>query len=114
MNEIEIDLPERVITAVSEVAGKFPEIERIDVFGSRVLGNAKQGSDIDLAVFGQAVTPEVVSAFREYLEEETNLPYFFDIIHFELIENADLREHIAKYGRSLYDRKTYGKGCLRK
>ncbi|MFH0785368.1 MAG: nucleotidyltransferase domain-containing protein [Pseudomonadota bacterium] len=105
MDEVGIDLPERVIITVAEIAGNFPEIERVDVFGSRVLGNAKQGSDIDLAVFGQPLTPQVLSAFQEYLEEETNIPYFFDIIHFESIENAALREHITQFGKPLYVRK---------
>ena len=102
MDKMEIDLPERVIIAVAEIAGKFPEIERIDVFGSRVLGNAKQGSDIDLAVFGQSLTPQVVSAFQEYLEEETNIPYLFDVIHVESIMNEALREHILQHGKLLY------------
>ena len=59
-------------------------------------GNAKQGSDIDLAVFGQSLTPQVLTAFQAYLEEETKIPYFLDIIHFEKIENLALREHIKK------------------
>ncbi len=102
MDEAVIDLPERVVIKISEIAGKFPAIERVDVFGSRVLGNAKRGSDIDLAVFGQSITPQIVSAFHGYLEEETNIPYFFDIIHFESIMNASLREHILEHGRLLY------------
>lgn len=106
MNEMEIDLPKHVLIMMAEIAGKFPEIERIDVFGSRVLGNAKQGSDIDLAVFGQSLTPQVLTAFQAYLEEETNIPYFLDIVHFEKIENLALREHIKKYGKPLYLKKT--------
>lgn len=43
MDEVEIDLPEHVSIMVAEIAGKFSEIERIEVFGSRVLGNAKKG-----------------------------------------------------------------------
>lgn len=104
MDDAEIDLPKHIIIMVAEVAGKFPEIERIDVFGSRVLGNAKRGSDIDLAVFGQSLTSQVVAAFQEFLEEETNIPYFFDIIHFETITNEALREHILQHGRLLYEK----------
>lgn len=104
MNEMEIDLPKHVLVMMAEIAGKFPEIERIDVFGSRVLGNAKQGSDIDLAVFGQSLTPQVLIAFQAYLEEETNIPYLFDIIHFESITNEALREHILQHGGLLYEK----------
>ena len=104
MAEMEIDLPESVIKTVVEIAAKFQEIERIEVFGSRVLGNAKKGSDIDLAVFGISLTPQTVSAFQRCLEEETNIPYLFDILHFESIVNASLREHILEHGRPLFSK----------
>jgi uncharacterized protein len=102
MNKTEIDLPINVITLIAEIAVEFPEIEKIIVFGSRVLGNAKHGSDVDLAVIGKTVTSQVICAFSDYLEEETSLPYFFDIIHFESLENEALREHIIRYGKTLY------------
>jgi predicted nucleotidyltransferase len=99
---VKIDLPENIIKIIAEVAEKFPEIERITVFGSRVLGNAKPGSDVDLAIMGKAVTAKVISSLHDYLEEETNIPYFFDIIHFDSIENEGLREHINYHGKTLY------------
>lgn len=108
MDKLEIDLPERIIITVAKIAEKFPEIERIDVFGSRVLGNAKKGSDIDLAVYGGTLTPQVVSAFQDCLEEKTNIPYLFDIIQFEVIQNTALRDHITQFGRPLYSRQTRG------
>jgi len=47
---------------------------------------------------GTAVTAEVVAGVKDYLEEETLLPYFFDVIHFESISNAALRQHITTHG----------------
>lgn len=76
MVETEIDLHESVIKTLLEISAKFQEIERIEVFRSRVLGNAKKGSDIDLAVFGISLTPQTVSAFQRCLEEEANIPLF--------------------------------------
>jgi len=104
MNEGTIDLPGYIIALIVEVAKKFPEIEKIIVFGSRVLGNAKPGSDLDMAVVGKAVTTRVESSFRDYLEEETNIPYLLDIIRFETIGNTALREHILHHGMPLYIR----------
>lgn len=104
IDKAEIDLAQDVIALITEIAKKFQEIEKIIVFGSRVLGNAKPGSDIDLAVFGQMVTPQIVSSFHGFLEEETSIPYFFDIIHFESIENEALCEHIIRHGKILYVR----------
>lgn len=106
---MEIDLPEHIFTIITEIAEKFPEIEQVTVFGSRVLGNAKQGSDIDLAVIGKMVTSHVMSAFQDYLEEKTNIPYLFDILHFDSTTNDALREHITRYGKSLYVKRASGK-----
>lgn len=106
MKKSEIDLPEDVINLIADAARKFPEIQKIAIFGSRVLGNAKRGSDVDMAVMGEAVTLQVVSELHDYLAEETNIPYFFDIIHFESIANLALREHISRYGKALYVKET--------
>lgn len=38
---------------------------------------------------------------KYYLEEETNLPYFFVIIALHTIENKKLQEHIHQYGFEL-------------
>ena len=106
MQKVEIDLPERFICLIAGLARRFSEIEKVVIFGSRALGNAKRGSDIDLAVMGVEVTPQVVMALYECLSEDTNMPYFFDIIHYEAITNPALREHISQYGKVLYVKET--------
>ena len=112
MKVMEIDLPQYVKNLITEVAAQFPKIERIVVFGSRVLGNAKPGSDVDLAVSGQELTPQIVGSFHDYLEEETNIPFFFDVIHYEKVENEALRKHIVRYGKPLYVKRSSGKDVV--
>jgi hypothetical protein len=36
------------------------------------------------------------------LNEEYPLPYFFDILHYEEINNENLKKHIDTYGKELY------------
>ena len=72
---------------------KKKEIERVIVFGSRALGNAKPGSDVDCAFSGENLTSQLVSRSHTYLEEEILLPYFFDCIHLESTQNMDLLDH---------------------
>ncbi|MEW6606109.1 MAG: hypothetical protein AB1414_01475 [bacterium] len=36
------------------------------------------------------------------LNEETPLPYFFDVVHYESINNPDLIEHINRMGKIIY------------
>ncbi len=65
------------------------------LFGSRAKGDYRRGSDIDLAIIGN----EREVAYR--LNEETNLPYFFDVIHLQKISNEALREHIERVGKAI-------------
>jgi len=65
------------------------------LFGSRAKGNYKKGSDIDIAINGDE------RKIRYILNEETFLPYFFDIVNLEKIKNQNLLEHIKRVGKKL-------------
>ncbi|WP_292663978.1 nucleotidyltransferase domain-containing protein [Nitratifractor sp.] len=65
------------------------------LFGSRAKGDYRRGSDVDLAIIGN----EREVAYR--LNEETNLPYFFDVIHLQKISNKALLEHIERVGKAI-------------
>ncbi len=40
---------------------------------------------------------------RYILEEETNLPYFFDVVVYEKVENEELKRVIDGCGETIYD-----------
>ena len=101
-----IDLPEETVRQMSSIFASYPEIEKVIIFGSRVLGNAKPGSDVDCALCGKDLTQQVVDKVHNLLEEETLIPYFFDCILLKDIQNKGLRKHIDKQGKILYERKT--------
>lgn len=104
MNKNPIDLPEKVIEQLRTVFSRYGEVKKVLIFGSRVLGNAKPGSDVDLAFSGENLTPETIGRIRDYLEEETLLPYFFDCVHLESIDRNNLLKHIQSFGKVLYER----------
>jgi uncharacterized protein len=84
---------------------KFNEIEKAYLFGSRAMGNYKQGSDVDIAISGKKITQKTIYELSEWLNEEYPLPYFFDILHYEKINNEKLVQHIDSYGKELYQKK---------
>ena len=94
------------IARISGFVERFPQIDRVILFGSRAMGNAKQGSDLDLAIAGIQVNDTVISKIRDYLEEQTNLPYLMDLVHYEKIANQALREHIDTHGKTIYKKKS--------
>lgn len=93
------------IMAIQNAAARFPNVESILIFGSRAKGTEKAASDIDLAVKGKGVSPEEILKLKDILEEETLIPYFFDIIHYNTLQSPALKSHIHRVGKAIY-RKT--------
>jgi predicted nucleotidyltransferase len=92
---------ERIIAkTVSEIVSTYPAVEAAVLFGSRALGRQKKGSDVDIALKGH-VDFSTLSAISYALNEKTNLPYFFDVLAYEKIDNPALKEHIDRYGIEL-------------
>ncbi|SHO50995.1 hypothetical protein [Desulfopila aestuarii] len=60
--------------------------------------------DIDIAIKGRAIEQSCVSGLSYALNEESSLPYFFDIIHYESISEKALIEHIDRVGCQIYVR----------
>ncbi|MGG5252369.1 nucleotidyltransferase domain-containing protein [Neobacillus sp. SM06] len=95
-------LLDRDVKYLQESLKGFKEIEKAVVFGSRAIGNYKKGSDVDIALFGTNITPGTISRLADQLNEESLLPYFFDLLHYEQISNPKLKQHIISIGKELY------------
>jgi uncharacterized protein len=95
-------LSEKSFGAILVALRAFPQIEDVLIFGSRALGNYNNGSDVDLALRGAQVDERTAAAVSALLNEDLPLPYYFDVLVFNSIESAALREHIEKHGRSLF------------
>lgn len=94
-------LPKREISQLLSLFSSFPEISEVILFGSRAMGNFKRGSDVDLALKGKIGTA-LTTRLSQKLNGETTLPYRFDIIRYNSISNAALKEHVDQFGISLY------------
>lgn len=81
---------------------EFSEIQKAGIYGSRALGNFKNGSDIDLVLFGTEITQQTILKLKVKLEQELPIPYFFDVIHYETISNDELKKHIDEFSKVFY------------
>lgn len=63
-------------------------------FGSRVKGNFRPDSDLDLVVFSKPAQSASVSELREALEE-SSLPFSMDVLVWDEI-GSDFRDHILE------------------
>ncbi len=104
-----------VIRNIKKEFSKFPQIEKVILYGSRAKGNYKDGSDIDVTLIGKNLNLKTVYALEEFLEA-LYLPYSFDISIFTQIDNDGLIEHILNVGKDFYikgvDKKLHETGAL--
>ena len=91
------------IETIKTVTSAFNGVEQVLVFGSRAMDTYKRGSDVDLAIKGDVGLDEI-SKIKAILEEETFMPYFFDVVAFNSLENQAFIEHINQYGKVIYER----------
>ncbi|MEX2445654.1 MAG: HI0074 family nucleotidyltransferase substrate-binding subunit [Alkalispirochaeta sp.] len=90
------------VEAIAAVLRDFDEIERVVVFGSRAMGTFKTGSDVDLCVFGTNVDAELARRVERTLNEKTPTPYRVDVLAYNAIENASLRQHVDQAGVPIF------------
>jgi predicted nucleotidyltransferase len=100
-------LTEATVEKICGVFARFPEIEKAVLYGSRAKGNFKTGSDIDLTLYGVALTPNLRSTIASELDDLL-LPYTIDLSIFAELDHAELREHIERVGDVFYERANRG------
>lgn len=104
MNIVKVDktgLSGREIDEILSATRRFPEIEKVILFGSRAKGAHKPGSDIDLAISGTTISYSIVNELSYILNEESTLPYYFDLINIAEISSSALLSHIEEFGVQL-------------
>ena len=100
-------LPETAVAKLCAVFAGFPAVEKAVLYGSRAKGSFKTGSDIDLTLYGEAVTSDLCSEVASALDDLL-LPYTIDLSVFEELNHAKLREHIERVGVLFYERVQQG------
>jgi predicted nucleotidyltransferase len=99
-------LQETIIEKINAVFSLYPQVEKAVLYGSRAKGNYKNGSDIDLCLYGG---PELTSAILNKLNQNLDdllLPYTIDLLFIEDLTNPELIEHIQRVGIVFYERKS--------
>lgn len=102
MNRIETDnffgLLQNDLNSIIAVITQYPEVTEAVFFGSRVKGIYRTGSDVDIALKGKKMNAEIITKISYQLNEETTMPYKFDILNYNTIRNSDLAAHINRLG----------------
>jgi predicted nucleotidyltransferase len=83
------------------VFARHPEVKKAVLYGSRAKGTHRPGSDIDLTLFGVALTYTQLDRIETEIDDLL-LPYTVDLSLHTQIDNADLLEHIQRVGQLFY------------
>lgn len=93
------------ISSIIEVISHHEKVESATIFGSRAKGNFKNGSDVDIALKGEDLDFDTISEVSYLLNEETNMPYKFDVLNYHTVKEPELVKHIDRVGIEVFNRK---------
>jgi predicted nucleotidyltransferase len=96
-------LKESDLQYIQQTLRLFPEVKRAYIFGSRAKGTYKPGSDIDIALRGEGITLQTVLRIHAKLEDEGPMPYMVDVVDYDHLENQELKDHIDRIGKMIYE-----------
>jgi predicted nucleotidyltransferase len=88
---------------LTKVIQTLSKVNKIILFGSRAIGNARLSSDWDFALFGSDITTKDILSLQVKIEDLW-LPNTVDLIDYNSIKNEALREHIDRVGLLVWSR----------
>ena len=96
-------LPDRTLKTLNSIFRKYPDIKQVILYGSRAKGNYRNGSDIDLTI-----KPIENFNFNNLLRisndfDDSDMPYFVDVSVYDKLSNSDLKAHIDRAGKVLWE-----------
>ena len=93
-------LSDSVIEKILNVFRSNSNIQEAVIFGSRAMGNYREGSDIDITLKGSITFDNLLRIESEI--DNQMLPYKFDVSLFEKLKNQELLKHINSVGKIFY------------
>lgn len=86
-----------IVQSIQEIFARYPAIEQVQLFGSRASGSYRDSSDIDLAIFAPTLTDREFALLWNAVDD---LPLAFkvDLLHYDRLSNAALRQKILVEG----------------
>ncbi|MCZ4696354.1 nucleotidyltransferase domain-containing protein [Ancylomarina euxinus] len=97
----ELGLKSSEIAKILDCLKHLDGMDHLYLFGSPAMGNHKMASDVDLCITTKMIDHNLVSRVRYLLNEELDLPYFFDVIDYNSITSQELIKHIDEFGIDL-------------
>ncbi len=96
-------LSDASIEKICHIFSKYENIDKVMLYGSRAKGNFREGSDIDLTIFGKEINIKLLHKVELELDDLL-LPYSIDLSIYSMLKNDELKEHIERVGIVFYEK----------
>ena len=94
---------DKIIMSIASIDG----VDKAVIYGSRAKGNYKPFSDVDISLVGKSLSYSDLLRLHSIIDDLL-LPYEIDLNIFDLIQNENLKEHILRCGRVIYESRNKG------
>jgi predicted nucleotidyltransferase len=91
------------LNKLNTIFSRYPNIEKVILYGSRAKGNYKPFSDVDITLTGDKLTHSELNKLSMNIDDLL-LPYLFDVSIFETLTNLNLIDHIQRVGITIYQK----------
>ena len=100
---MEHGLSDQTLNTLNSIFRKYPGVKQAVLYGSRAKGKYRTGSDIDLTLKTDDTFTrgELLNIGGDF--DDSDLPYFVDVSIYDKISNPDLKAHIDRVGKLLYE-----------
>ena len=96
-------LSDTSIKKLLSVLEKKSSIQKAIIYGSRAIGNFREGSDIDMTLLGESLVEKDLFVLLDEIDDLL-LPYTIDLSIYHLLKNENLKDHIDRVGKVFYER----------
>ncbi|MGL4737459.1 MAG: nucleotidyltransferase domain-containing protein [Cellulosilyticaceae bacterium] len=96
-----LNIDKTIVADIRGIASTMQEITCIKLFGSRVRGDHRETSDIDLAVFGENIDK---MNFIYEIETKVQTLLEFDVSYMNEIQDEAFIQQVEKEGVTLYEK----------
>jgi predicted nucleotidyltransferase len=94
-------LSQAEMDSLSNIFSEDPSVSEVILYGSRAKGEYRPGSDIDLTIKGSGLTTSWLMDIEAKVDDLL-LPYEVDLSIWEHISNDDLKAHIRRVGKVVF------------
>ena len=95
-------ISEKLKLELKNIFSKYPEIDKVLLFGSRARNDHRVNSDVDICLFGKNVNHLILAKVSMDIDE-LNTPLSFDILNFNELNKVELIDNILKEGIEIYN-----------